>query len=120
LPGLAFVVLFCAYVLGPVVTSLPVAEYYAHPGVPTYLWNLRFFAVFSLPGTFTGNPVPHAVNGSLWSLPIEVLMYGVLPVVLWVSKKLGSMKVGIWVAMLAASAWSVWWNIQPPTQTYVV
>ena len=31
---------------------------------------------------FVDNPYPAAVNGSLWSLPVEVLMYMLLPLLL--------------------------------------
>ena len=34
-----------------------------------------------LPGVFTGNPYPLAVNGSLWTLAIEVYCYGALAAV---------------------------------------
>ena len=34
-------------------------------------WRIRY----SLPGAFLDNPYPRAVNGSLWSVPIELSMY---------------------------------------------
>ena len=43
--------------------------------------------VYTLPGTFEHTPFPLAVNGSLWSLPSELAMYGLL--------------VAVWVALLA-------------------
>jgi peptidoglycan/LPS O-acetylase OafA/YrhL len=34
-------------------------------------WDVQFF----LPGAFVDNPFPRAVNGSLWTIPIELRMY---------------------------------------------
>ena len=31
--------------------------------------------VYRLPGAFPTNPFPHDVNGSLWTLPIELRLY---------------------------------------------
>ena len=55
---------------------------------------------------FTGCPYPNAVNGSLWSLPVEFAMYLILPLLLVVAKKLGSTRWGMftmWLLSLAAS-----------------
>lgn len=76
-PALALVVLLCALVLGPVMTTLAGAEYFAAPAVLTYvarnltLWRLQY----ELPGVFAANPYGAAVNGSLWTLPIEFALY---------------------------------------------
>lgn len=75
LPGLVVVVAFCALVLGPWMSTVPPAEYYWHPGVWAYFRNILFSPVYSLPGVFGANPYPHAVNGSLWTLPLEFFLY---------------------------------------------
>jgi peptidoglycan/LPS O-acetylase OafA/YrhL len=36
---------------------------------------------YSLPGIFATNVYPNAINGSLWTLPVECAMYIVLPVI---------------------------------------
>ncbi len=74
-PGLFFPVLAGAYILGPLVTSLPVADYFLHPQTHSYLLNLLLITIRPLPGVFTGNPHPNDVNGALWTLPFEFLMY---------------------------------------------
>jgi peptidoglycan/LPS O-acetylase OafA/YrhL len=65
----------CAFVLGPLLTTAP--DYWRHPEV----W--RFFEAnaalsmdtqYFLPGVFE-QLRNHAINGSLWSLPIEVRLY---------------------------------------------
>lgn len=35
---------------------------------------------YNLPGVFESNPYPNVVNGSLWSLPLEVGMYILVPI----------------------------------------
>lgn len=75
LPAFFAVVFFAACFLGPAVTQIPLSEYFHHDQFRTYFINLRFFIVYSLPGVFEQNIYPQAVNGSLWSLPVEVFMY---------------------------------------------
>lgn len=77
LPGLAGVLAFSVFVLGPLVTTLPLTAYFGAPATWRYLGNIVLFPRIShnLPGVFADTPFPNAVNGSLWSLPVEVLMY---------------------------------------------
>lgn len=76
-PAYAACILACAFALGPMFTSLPLHDYYADAQTWNYaLTNLHFgpHLVWLLPGVFTGHPFA-VVNGSIWTLPIEVLMY---------------------------------------------
>jgi peptidoglycan/LPS O-acetylase OafA/YrhL len=69
------------FLLGPLETSLSLSSYFAHPMTSAYLANVLLFPLcYTLPGVFANNPYPNAVNGSLWSLPIEVFLYGILAV----------------------------------------
>lgn len=80
-PGLALLLLLSAFILGPLFTSLPLAEYFGAPSTYGYIWNnLILRPAYALPGVFDANPYPTAVNGSLWSLPVEFFMYMLLPV----------------------------------------
>lgn len=80
LPALAGVVLLSVLVLGLQLTNLPLDEYLRAPRTLSYLGNIFVFPLqFDLPGVFVGAPDP-GVNGSLWTLPIEVAMYAVLTV----------------------------------------
>ena len=85
LPGLFVSVLFTTFVVGVVSTSLPVLEYLRSEKTWAYLLsNLSLICgVDSLPGVFDHNPFPDAVNGSLWSLRYEVLMYACLALAAW-------------------------------------
>lgn len=74
-PALVVSVLFIVLVVGPLATRLPLSEYLAAPGTLAYLGNALLITEFRLPGVFESNPFAHTVNGSLWTLPYEVLMY---------------------------------------------
>lgn len=74
-PALILVVVLSACVLGPLVTRLPLSEYFGHSMFGDYFLNLRLYISYSLPGVFEANVYPNAVNGSLWSLPAEFFMY---------------------------------------------
>lgn len=76
-PLFVVVVVVSALVLGPLLTTLPAGRYFADPGTWGYIGsNLALYVMeFDLPGVFTDAPYSTAVNGSLWTIPIEVLCY---------------------------------------------
>lgn len=83
-PGLAVVVLLAAFVLGPLVSTLDVRSYFSHPELRDYLHNLKVMTInYALPGVFESNSYPRAVNGSLWTIPLEVGCYLVLLMIGW-------------------------------------
>ena len=77
-PGLIVVTLFAAFLVGPLLSALPMPAYFASSVV--WLYPLRTVALVGpllspeLPGLFIHNPVHH-VNGSLWTLLFEVACY---------------------------------------------
>ena len=80
-PGLWVMLLLLVFVLAPIVSELPAAEYFLAPQTRFYL--LKCASLFtgvtdSLPGVFGNNPYKSAVNGSLWTMPHEVRMYALL------------------------------------------
>ena len=74
-PALWVVVLGTAFVLGPVFSTLSVADYFADQETWRYLSTAMMLIRHTLPGVFSDNPFPQAVNGSLWTLPVEFLCY---------------------------------------------
>jgi len=74
-PALALCVLLTAFVLGPVLTNIPLHEYFRNPNTQAYLSNILLLPRYNLPGVFAANSYPNAVNGSLWSLPVEFACY---------------------------------------------
>ena len=76
-PALLFVLLACAYLLGPALTTLDAKTYLTSPDVLGYVVkNMRFSSdlAWTLPGVFEGHRM-NSVNGSLWTLPAEMRMY---------------------------------------------
>ena len=80
-PPFCVMVLVMTFGAGPLLSSLGVPAYFAS-WYKSYLWNLRFFPVFALPGVFEGIPYPGVVNGSLWTMPVEAALYLLLPLAL--------------------------------------
>ncbi|WP_379137401.1 acyltransferase family protein [Paenibacillus sp. sgz500958] len=75
-PGLLFVLLLSAFVLGPLVSSKSVSAYFADPGTMHYLKNIFLHPmIYPLPGVFDTTVYQGAVNGSLWTLEFEFLCY---------------------------------------------
>ena len=86
-PALIAFTLVAAYVIGPILSTLTINEYFQSPLVRNYLRNILLFPAYSLPGVFETNPYPNAVNGSLWTLPIEFAMYILVPIILILAGK---------------------------------
>jgi peptidoglycan/LPS O-acetylase OafA/YrhL len=76
MPALIVVLVLTAFVMGPMVSNMPARAYLGQREPYSYVfWNLLFRTQYSLPGVFTSNPFPNAVNGSLWTLKPEVECY---------------------------------------------
>jgi len=79
-PALIVCCAVSALFLGPLITTLPINEYLGHRQTWDYflksssLINVQWF----LPGVFESNILKGVVNGSLWTLPVEFKMYGVM------------------------------------------
>jgi peptidoglycan/LPS O-acetylase OafA/YrhL len=78
-PALIAAVLF-TIVLAGASSTLDWRAFIVHPQTLDYAWRvaLGWDMVYRLPGAFPTNPFPHDVNGSLWTLPIELRLYASL------------------------------------------
>ena len=84
LPPYMAIVLLCA-LCGALLTNLSPKEYFASSQFWQYLGANLTFANFlqpSLPGVFEGQ-VYEAVNGSLWTMKVEILLYISIPFAAW-------------------------------------
>jgi peptidoglycan/LPS O-acetylase OafA/YrhL len=77
-PGLFAALVVAAFALGPLVTTLPLGAYFRRPEIYGYVVGnaILDIGIHELPGVmFVDNPVGLEVNGSLWSLRYEFMMY---------------------------------------------
>lgn len=77
-PGLVVMLLVDAFVIGPAVTTLPLVDYLRRPEIYGYVIGNTLLStrIHELPGVvFVDNPVGLEVNGSLWTLRYEFMMY---------------------------------------------
>ncbi len=77
-PGLIAALLLSAFVLAPLVTTLPLGDYLRRPEPYRYVLGNTMLSVqtHELPGVmFVDNPVGLEINGSLWTLRYEFMMY---------------------------------------------
>ena len=80
LPGLAVCLAITALLVGAVVTSKSATEYFSSGDVGRYiLKNIQLQKLFNrLPGVFELNHYKSSINGSLWTLPVEVRCYAMV------------------------------------------
>ena len=80
-PAVVLNTAICALLLGPIVTSLPLPEYFAGPELRRYVWNMATLwpGPLTLPGVvFSHNQVGWHINGAMWTLRAEAMMYAMV------------------------------------------
>ena len=118
-PGYVVSLLVCILLLGPLLTSLPVASYLHDPGTWEYL-RANFVPIsfsWTLPGVFVANPYPNIVNGSIWSLGLELRWYTYLGLLmaLGITKRRWAFSI-VATAFLGYAGWE--WSMGRPDQHY--
>jgi peptidoglycan/LPS O-acetylase OafA/YrhL len=86
MPGLILVTLFCALLLGPLLTSSSASDYFTSSKFFQFFLNIAFVPEGELPGVFEHNTAGNHVNISLWTLRYEILCYVVILAVIAVGK----------------------------------
>ncbi len=74
-PALCVEVLLSALLIGPIVTNLPLRQYFTDPLFARYLLNATGDVSYALPGVFLANPQSGIVNSQLWTVPWELSCY---------------------------------------------
>lgn len=80
-PALIVAVGFCVFVVGLFFTSYGAVDYLTDKQTIKFLVKNTILVMdveYRLPGVFVSNPHAEGVNGSLWTLPTELKMYGLL------------------------------------------
>lgn len=75
LPALSMEITLSALLLGPLVTTTSLWQYFSDPQFVRYFGNIAGFVTYELPGVFLNNPWPGTVNANLWTLPPEFWCY---------------------------------------------
>lgn len=100
-PYVTVIILFT--IVGVFITELDLKEYIFNKDTYKYLIaNLSFlnFIQPTLPGVFESNPIP-AINGSLWTMKVEVMFYISVPFVFYLIKKYNKLLIMIVIFLLA-------------------
>ena len=88
MPAYALVIGLC-FLLGICLTSLPVSEFLTSAKSYQYLLSnlltLNFLCP-DLPGVFENNPM-QAMNGSLWTIKVELMLYMTVLTIYWLLKQ---------------------------------
>lgn len=87
LPGLWVMLVLSVLVLGPLETSLSFANYILAYKTREYLQGFFLYLRDGLPGVFENNPHTSTVNGSLWTLRLEVKCYLLVSLLLIVPRR---------------------------------
>ncbi|MBA9086781.1 peptidoglycan/LPS O-acetylase OafA/YrhL [Fontibacillus solani] len=75
-PAIWIVTILTVLVLGPLLTTLTLSEYFRNYSTWSYFNNAFLISIqYGLPGVFENNVYPSAINGSIWTLPYEILCY---------------------------------------------
>ena len=69
------VIVTASVMMGCVLSEYTFAEYWSSIKTWKYFLNSVFILQHELPGVFQNNPYNPTVNGSLWTLPVEVACY---------------------------------------------
>jgi peptidoglycan/LPS O-acetylase OafA/YrhL len=86
-PALMVEVVLSAFIIGPLVTVLPLREYFTDPLFFRYLVNVTGHITYWLPGVFVNNPKPLIVNWQLWTVPWELMCYVAISILIVVGVK---------------------------------
>ncbi len=107
-PALIPAIFITIFIIGPLMTSLPPGEYYGALFSLEGILKVPFFENGSIIGLFQENPVQF-VNGSLWVIPVEIVMYGVVAI-LGLAGLLRRKSAIIGLSAINVLLWMIWFD----------
>ena len=88
IPALAVDVVVCALIIGPLMTTVPLAQYFTDKDFFKYFLNITGWIHYDLPGVFKDH-FNTRVNGALWTVPYEIFCYMIMSVLIfsrWITR----------------------------------
>lgn len=111
-PAYLMAVLLCL-LIGAFASNLNISDFFKSNITFKYLVANATFLNFiqpTLPSTFEANPMP-ALNGSLWTIKVEVMLYFCIPIIFYCFNKFGSTKSTLAIFLLSV-AWVYFFTFQ--------
>jgi peptidoglycan/LPS O-acetylase OafA/YrhL len=100
-PGLAACIIFLTFILGPASTTLSISDYFERKETWLFLENISAIKLDAyLPGVFEHNNIS-TINGSLWTLPFEILCYILFSSAIWFTRNHKAATLYLLVAAIA-------------------
>ncbi|NEW97911.1 acyltransferase [Rhodopseudomonas sp. BR0G17] len=117
-PALTVEVLLSAFLIGPMLTTLALSDYFTDKLFFLYLLNAIGEIHYLLPGVFQDNPKPDIVNAQLWTVPFELYTYGAIGLLAIAGVQryriLGPISVGVLIVFhFVARLWWHGWQYLP-------
>lgn len=87
-PGLIGLLIVCVLLLGPLLTTMPLEQYFSDPQTYLFFKNVSLYRLNgTIGGLFATNPQPYEVIGTLWTLAYEFTCYLSLLILAVISMK---------------------------------
>lgn len=108
-PALAVETTLAALILGPLLTTLPLSEYFTHKTFFAYFGNIVGRVRYALPGVFEDSLEPGIVNLNLWTLHAELECYAIMAAAIIAGLiRRRNLALALWLAATAClAAWNV-------------
>jgi len=111
-PAYTTAIVLCLFI-GLFTTTLNTSDFLKSPQILKYiLVNLTFlnFIQPTLPAVFETNPT-QALNGALWTIKVEVMLYFCTPALIYFFKRLGSSTTTVFIFFISV-AWVYFFTFQ--------
>ncbi len=113
-PAFLVALLFGVFI-GACVTTLPLSDYVSNEYTWRYIYRSLLTDIqFNLPGVYATLPFANGINGSLWTIPIEMMMYvGVM-----IAGLLTLLRRPTWALLVIASL--MIWLVLDPSKVLII